>query len=86
MVLLEGVLAIRGIVQSQGVPVEAAYVDLVDAQGALIAERRTGRSGEFVFRTTPGAWTLICRSAGSRPVERSLTSSMGTVSVTIEIA
>lgn len=62
------VLKITGTVSRDGSPFEGAYIDLVDTAGAFIAERRTGPDGAYSFHTTPGTWTLICRTAGADPV------------------
>lgn len=67
-----GKLRIRGTVRRDGEPCEGAYLTL-NTGGELIAERRTGPDGTYEFHTGTGDWTLICRAAGSEPVERTVT-------------
>ncbi|HEY9476139.1 MAG TPA: DUF1416 domain-containing protein [Mycobacteriales bacterium] len=49
---------IYGRVLSDGQPVPAAFVRLLDSSGEFTAEVITSASGEFRFFAAPGTWTL----------------------------
>jgi hypothetical protein len=49
---------IYGTVSRADVPVPAAYVRLLDAQGEFTAEVVTSATGNYRFFAAPGEWTL----------------------------
>ena len=68
---LEGVdlttqTVIQGVVESDGTPVPAAYVRLLDATGEFTAEVVTSATGEFRFFAAPGSWTVRALSPAGR--------------------
>lgn len=69
------VLKISGVVTRGGSALEGAYLDLLDASDAFIAERRTGPDGSYSFHTTPGTWTVVCRVAGADAVRKPVVAS-----------
>ncbi|MDQ3505808.1 MAG: DUF1416 domain-containing protein [Actinomycetota bacterium] len=68
---LEGVdlttqTVIQGVVESDGTPVPAAYVRLLDATGEFTAEVVTSATGDFRFFAAPGSWTVRALSPAGR--------------------
>lgn len=68
---LEGVdlttqTVIQGVVESDGEPVPAAYVRLLDSTGEFTAEVVTSATGDFRFFAAPGAWTVRALSPAGR--------------------
>ncbi|MGI8722391.1 MAG: DUF1416 domain-containing protein [Geodermatophilaceae bacterium] len=49
---------IQGVVESDGAPVPAAYVRLLDATGEFTAEVVTSATGDYRFFAAPGSWTV----------------------------
>ncbi len=80
---LEGVdlktqTVIQGVVESDGAPVPAAYVRLLDASGEFTAEVVTSATGDYRFFAAPGSWTVralssIGRGEATVVAERGLT-------------
>ncbi len=68
---LEGVdlttqTVIQGVVESDGEPVPAAYVRLLDSTGEFTAEVVTSATGDFRFFAAPGSWTVRALSPAGR--------------------
>ncbi len=68
---LEGVdlktqTVIQGVVESDGAPVPAAYVRLLDASGEFTAEVVTSATGDYRFFAAPGSWTVRALSSIGR--------------------
>jgi len=49
-----------------GLPVNNAYVRLLDRSGEFTAEVPTNDEGQFRFFAAPGFWTVIALAAGAR--------------------
>ncbi len=68
---LEGVdlktqTVIQGVVESDGAPVPAAYVRLLDSTGEFTAEVVASATGDYRFFAAPGSWTVRALSAAGR--------------------
>ncbi|MBA3338283.1 MAG: DUF1416 domain-containing protein [Geodermatophilaceae bacterium] len=68
---LEGVdmkaqTVIQGVVESDGAPVPAAYVRLLDSTGEFTAEVVTSATGDYRFFAAPGRWTVRALSPAGR--------------------
>lgn len=83
--MAQGTLKIHGTVRRQGQPVEGAYLDLLAAGDEFIAERRTGPDGAYEFHTTPGDWTVVCRTSGAGPVRLSVSGEAGELAVDVDV-
>lgn len=57
---------IQGVVESDGAPVAAAYVRLLDATGEFAAEVVTSATGDYRFFAAPGPWTVRALSPAGR--------------------
>ena len=62
-----------------GVPVENAYVRLLDRTGEFTAEVPTSATGHFRFFAGPGEWTLRTLAPKADPVDRKVVASVGDV-------
>ena len=82
---LDGVnVAKEAIIQGQvlradGLPVENAYVRLLDKTGEFTAEVPTSASGHFRFFAGPGEWTLRTLAPQTDPVDNTVTAAKGVV-------
>jgi len=68
---LEGVdlttqTVIQGVVESDGTPVAAAYVRLLDSTGEFTAEVVSSATGDYRFFAAPGSWTVRALSPAGR--------------------
>jgi hypothetical protein len=79
-----GNVRIKGVVRRNGDPVEGAYLTLNQGED-FIAERRTGPDGSYEFHTSAGDWTVICRSSGSDPSPKTISSSGGEVALDFDL-
>ncbi len=70
---------IQGVVMHGDVPVENAYVRLLDGTGEFAAEVPTDATGQFRFFAAPGAWTLRALAPKARPVDSSVVATRGEV-------
>ena len=69
-----------------GVPVENAYVRLLDRTGEFTAEVPTSVTGHFRFFASPGEWTLRTLAPKADPVDRTVVAQQGSVAeVTVAI-
>ena len=69
-----------------GVPVENAYVRLLDRTGEFTAEVPTDESGHFRFFAGNGEWTLRTLAPASETVDRLVDAAVGAVAeVTITL-
>lgn len=57
---------IQGVVESDGAPVPAAYVRLLDSTGEFTAEVVTSATGDYRFFAAPGSWTVRALSPAGR--------------------
>ena len=62
-----------------GVPVENAYVRLLDRTGEFTAEVPTSATGHFRFFAAPGSWTLRTLAPKADPVDRQVVAQYGAV-------
>ena len=77
---------IQGQVVREGVPVENAYVRLLDRTGEFTAEVPTSATGHFRFFAGDGDWTLRTLAPKAEPVDKAVTAAVGSVAeVTIPI-
>ena len=70
---------IQGQVVREGVPVENAYVRLLDRTGEFTAEVPTDEEGHFRFFAGDGEWTLRTLAPRAEPVDNKVTAQIGTV-------
>ena len=70
---------IQGQVVREGVPVENAYVRLLDRTGEFTAEVPTNEEGHFRFFAGDGAWTLRTLAPKAEPVDRKVHAAVGSV-------
>mgnify|MGYP002629232363 FL=1 len=49
-----------------GLPVDNAYVRLLDSNGEFTAEVPTNLEGQFRFFAAPGSWTVVVLAFGAR--------------------
>ncbi len=70
---------IQGTVVRGELPVEGAYVRLLDGAGEFVAEVPTGSSGDFRFYAAPGDWTVRVLAPRSAPAEAAVTATRGAV-------
>lgn len=57
---------IQGVVETDGAPVAAAYVRLLDSTGEFTAEVVASVTGDYRFFAAPGAWTVRALSPAGR--------------------
>ena len=82
---LDGVnVAKEAIIQGQvlradGLPVENAYVRLLDRTGEFTAEVPTSATGHFRFFAGPGEWTLRTLAPRIQPVDTKVTAEVGAI-------
>ena len=77
---------IQGQVVREGVPVENAYVRLLDRTGEFTAEVPTSATGHFRFFAGEGDWTLRTLAPQAEPVDRAVHAEVGSVAeVTVAI-
>ena len=62
-----------------GVPVENAYVRLLDRTGEFTAEVPTSATGHFRFFAGDGEWTLRTLAPKADPVDRAVRAATGSV-------
>jgi uncharacterized GH25 family protein len=70
---------IQGQVVRDGVPIENAYVRLLDRTGEFTAEVPTDEEGYFRFFAGDGEWTLRTLAPRAEPVDQKVTAQVGTV-------
>ena len=70
---------IQGQVVREGVPVENAYVRLLDRTGEFTAEVPTSASGHFRFFAGNGEWTLRTLAPRADVVDQQVTAQVGSV-------
>lgn len=70
---------IQGRVLRAGVPVNGAYVRLLDSTGEFTAEVPTSATGHFRFFAGDGSWTLRTMAPGAK-LDRSVVAARGSVS------
>ena len=70
---------IQGQVVREGVPVENAYVRLLDRTGEFTAEVPTNEDGHFRFFAGDGEWTLRTLAPRAEPVDKKVVAQVGTV-------
>ena len=70
---------IQGQVVREGVPVENAYVRLLDRTGEFTAEVPTDEEGHFRFFAGDGEWTLRTLAPRAEPVDSKVVAQIGTV-------
>jgi hypothetical protein len=70
---------IQGVVVRDDQPVAGAYVRLLDGSGEFTAEVPTSTTGHFRFFAAPGAWTLRTLVAATKPVDRAVQATRGSV-------
>ena len=70
---------IQGQVVREGVPVENAYVRLLDRTGEFTAEVPTDEEGHFRFFAGDGEWTLRTLAPRAEPVDSKVVAQVGTV-------
>ena len=69
---------IQGRVLRNGVPVNGAYVRLLDSSGEFTAEVPTSATGHFRFFAGDGSWTLRTLAPGAK-VDRTVVATRGKV-------
>jgi hypothetical protein len=69
---------IQGRVLRDGVPVNGAYVRLLDSTGEFTAEVPTSATGHFRFFAGDGSWTLRTLAPGAK-VDRTVVATRGKV-------
>ncbi len=70
---------IQGQVVRAGVPVENAYVRLLDRTGEFTAEVPTNEEGHFRFFAGDGEWTLRTLAPRAAAVDRQVVAQVGSV-------
>ena len=70
---------IQGQVVREGVPVENAYVRLLDRTGEFTAEVPTNEEGHFRFFAGDGEWTLRTLAPRAQAVDKKVVAQVGTV-------
>ena len=70
---------IQGQVVREGVPVENAYVRLLDRTGEFTAEVPTSATGHFRFFAAPGEWTLRTLAPRAKAVDKQVVAQVGTI-------
>ena len=70
---------IQGQVVRQGVPVENAYVRLLDRTGEFTAEVPTDEEGHFRFFAGDGEWTLRTLAPRADAVDKKVIAQIGTI-------
>ena len=70
---------IQGQVVREGIPVENAYVRLLDRTGEFTAEVPTDEEGHFRFFAGDGEWTLRTLAPRAEPVDSKVVAQIGTV-------
>ena len=70
---------IQGQVVREGVPVENAYVRLLDRTGEFTAEVPTDEEGHFRFFAGDGEWTLRTLAPRAEPVDSKVVAQVGTI-------
>jgi hypothetical protein len=76
--VIQGVVT-RSSDTGQSVPVDNAYVRLLDRTGEFAAEVPTSATGHFRFFAAPGEWTLRTLAPKADPVERRVVAQQGVV-------
>jgi hypothetical protein len=67
------------VVRADGVPVENAYVRLLDRTGEFTAEVPTNENGHFRFFAADGEWTLRTLAPRAQTVEQKVVAQVGSV-------
>jgi hypothetical protein len=67
------------VVRSDGLPVENAYVRLLDRTGEFTAEVPTNEEGHFRFFAGDGEWTLRTLAPRAEAVDKKVTAQVGSV-------
>ncbi len=67
------------VVRADGVPVENAYVRLLDRTGEFTAEVPTNENGHFRFFAGTGEWTLRTLAPRAEAVDRKVVAQVGSV-------
>jgi uncharacterized GH25 family protein len=70
---------IQGQVVREGIPVENAYVRLLDRTGEFTAEVPTDEEGHFRFFAGDGEWTLRTLAPRAEPVDSKVVAQVGTI-------
>jgi uncharacterized GH25 family protein len=70
---------IQGQVVRDGLPVENAYVRLLDRTGEFTAEVPTNEEGHFRFFAGDGEWTLRTLAPRAQTVEQKVVAQIGSV-------
>jgi uncharacterized GH25 family protein len=70
---------IQGRVVRDGLPVENAYVRLLDRTGEFTAEVPTDEEGHFRFFAGNGEWTLRTLAPRAEAVDKKVTAQIGSV-------
>jgi len=70
---------IQGQVLRDGVPVERAYVRLLDRSGEFTAEVPTSQSGHFRFFAGDGDWTLRTLAPKADVVDKLVVAAVGSI-------
>ena len=70
---------IQGQVVREGVPVENAYVRLLDRTGDFTAEVPTDEDGHFRFFASDGEWTLRTLAPRAEAVDKQVVAQVGTI-------
>jgi uncharacterized GH25 family protein len=70
---------IQGQVVREGVPVENAYVRLLDRTGEFTAEVPTDEEGHFRFFAGDGEWTLRTLAPRAQVVDKVVVAQVGTI-------
>jgi hypothetical protein len=70
---------IQGQVVREGVPVENAYVRLLDRTGEFTAEVPTNEEGHFRFFAGDGEWTLRTLAPRAQAVDKKVVAQTGSV-------
>ncbi len=70
---------IQGQVVREGVPVENAYVRLLDRTGEFTAEVPTNEEGHFRFFAGDGEWTLRTLAPRAQAVDKKVVAQVGVI-------
>jgi hypothetical protein len=70
---------IQGQVVREGVPVENAYVRLLDRTGEFTAEVPTNEEGHFRFFAGDGEWTLRTLAPRAQAVDKKVIAQTGSI-------
>ena len=70
---------IQGQVVREGVPVENAYVRLLDRTGEFTAEVPTNEEGHFRFFAGDGEWTLRTLAPRAEAVDKKVVAQVGVI-------